>query len=456
MAINNLPSQIQAMIQQGFLDRRLADALRARLGFRMIAERESFGAEIGETITKTRTGLLPAITTPLAPAANSDLTSGMTPQNYGVEQYLLRVDQYAGNMTLNTVTSRVALGNQFLINAGKLMEQSARSVDTLARNRLFDAYMGGNTSVTTSLGAAATTIDVDDIRGFFSLVGSTGQVVPTSATNPIAVQVGGDTYELVGVIADGPAPSFGGPSFMVFSGQGTNTSRSFGGISGTLTFASNVSVADGAAGQPVVAANAPLIVRPGGAKSYGLMAPGTTLTIQSILDAKSSLESNEVPTTEDGNYICYADPLHLSGVYKDPAFQSFFRGRPDSEEYRQGAIAEMLGVKIVRSSQNPSQVTPNGTIRRAIVCGMGALVEGVFTGTGYAAAVGSDDDESMSVVNGIVHVTREPIDALRQVVTQSWAYLGGFVAPTDALTTPATIPSATNAAWKRAAIVESF
>jgi hypothetical protein len=59
-------------------------------------------------------------------------------------------------------------------------------------------------------------------------------------------------------------------------------------------------------------------------------------------------------------------------------------------------------------------------------------------------------------VDDIAHITREPIDALKQVVTQSWSYIGGFVAPTDTTTTPNTVPTASNAAFKRAAIIETL
>jgi hypothetical protein len=62
-------------------------ALRARLGFRAIADREPFAAGIGESITKTRRGLLPAITTPMAPAQVQDFTSGLTPQNYSSTEH---------------------------------------------------------------------------------------------------------------------------------------------------------------------------------------------------------------------------------------------------------------------------------------------------------------------------------------------------------------------------------
>ena len=80
----------------------------------------------------------------------------------------------------------------------------------------------------------------------------------------------------------------------------------------------------------------------------------------------------------------------------------------------------------------------------------------MFTREGYSAANGVDDGELTTVVDDIAHVTREPIDALKQVVTQSWSYIGGFVAPTDTTTNPNTIPTASNAALKRAIILESL
>jgi hypothetical protein len=51
-------------------------------------------------------------------------------------------------------------------------------------------------------------------------------------------------------------------------------------------------------------------------------------------------------------------------------------------------------------------------------------------------------------------VTREPIDRLQQIIAQSWYWIGGFCAPTDVGTNPSVIPTATNAAYKRAVIIE--
>jgi hypothetical protein len=51
-------------------------------------------------------------------------------------------------------------------------------------------------------------------------------------------------------------------------------------------------------------------------------------------------------------------------------------------------------------------------------------------------------------------VTRGALDRLQQEIAQSWLWIGGFCAPTDLTTTPTTVPTATNAAYKRGVIIE--
>ncbi|KVC81393.1 hypothetical protein [Burkholderia ubonensis] len=453
MALNNLPAALQSVIQTGFLEHQFGLPLKAKLGFRAIADREPFTANIGETITKTRTGLLPAITTAMSPAANSDITSGLTPQNYSVEQYILSIAQYAANMQLNIVTQKVAIADLFLRNAYALGEQAFRSVDTIAQQTLFNAYMGGNTRVRTTLGAPATTISVDDIRGFQTTLNSAGQVVPVSGTNPVNVVVGSNTYSLTGFAADG-----------------SNVSTAPGGISGTLTFSGNVTVADGTALNAVVSAVAPFVIRPS-TTSGNTMAATTAaisasndinngkLTMQMILQAKATMSANGVPVVDStGMYHLYVDPLQATGLYSDPAFQQFFRGQVTTEEYRQGVVAELLGVRIEETNLNPVQTLAGvGTVRRGMLVGQGALVEGIFTNEAYSEALaGVDADDMITLVDGIAHVTREPLDALKQVVTQTWSYIGGFVVPTDTTTTSATIPTANSSAQKRGILIESL
>lgn len=451
MSFNNLPASIQSVIQQGWLEHRFRKPLVAKLGFRAIADKEPFLAEIGETITKTRTGLLPVITTPLAPAANTDFTSGLTPQNYGVEQYVLGVAQYSANMMLNIVTSRVAIDNLFLRNAFTLGEQAYRSVDTLAQQSLFNTYMGGNTRVRVTLGGAGVTIQVDDVRGFQQTLNTLGQVVPVSGSFPVNVTVGADVYALTGFTVDG-----------------SNVSTTPGGTSGTLTFSTSVTVPDGTALQPVVSAIAPFIIRPSTTAGNIMAATSAAIsgtndinlgkiTMQMILAAKATMQANGVPVVENtGMYHMYLDPLQATGLYADPAFQQFFRGQVTTEEYRQGVVAELLGVRLQETNLNPVQTLAGvGVVRRGVICGQGAIVEGQFTGKAYEDAMKSDEG-MVEIVEGIAHVTREPLDSLKQVVTQTWAYIGGFAVPSDVLTNPNTIPTASNSSFKRAIIMESL
>jgi hypothetical protein len=117
MGIQNFPIALQPIIQQGFLEREFQQALRSRLGYRAVADREEIAVGIGETLTKTRAGLKPSVTTPLAPALNTNLDNGLTPSGWGIEQYTLTLNFYAATADLNMVTSRVGIASQFLQNA---------------------------------------------------------------------------------------------------------------------------------------------------------------------------------------------------------------------------------------------------------------------------------------------------------------------------------------------------
>ena len=86
------------------------------------------------------------------------------------------------------------------------------------------------------------------------------------------------------------------------------------------------------------------------------------------------------------------------------------------------------------------------------MCGQGALIEGSYAG------MGADDtapaNSIVSIVDGVAMVTREPVDRLQQIIAQSWYWMGGYCAPSDTTTTTATVPTANNAAFKRAVMIE--
>lgn len=437
MGIQNFPASLVPIIQQGFLEREFQQALRSRLGYRAVADRVDIAVGIGETLTRTRAGLKPSVTTPSAPATNTNLDNGLTPIGWNVEQYTLTINHYASTTDLNMVTARVGIASQFLQNAYANGEQAARSLDELARNALFAPYFGGNTRVRTTLAPAAPTLAVDDVRGFQNVFVN-GVQSPVSSVNPLTVTVGSNPYSLIGCAADA-----------------ANVSTAPAGISGVLTFGSSISIADGTAGNAVQAATASRILRPNACATTADLAATDTLTMGSLLDAVSTLRMNAVPEIE-GAYNCYLDPVSARQLFADPDFKLLFQGATSaSQVFRQGMVNDFLGLRFVTTTEAYVQAHPSiagAVVRRPIVCGQGALIEGDFAG--MAASDVAPSGAIVNVVDGVAMVTREPIDRLQQIIAQSWYWIGGFCVPSDTTTNPETIPTATNAAYKRAVMVE--
>jgi hypothetical protein len=437
MGIQNFPVSLQPIIQQGFLEREFSQALRSRLGYRACADQVKVAVGIGETLTKTRAGLKPSVTTPLAPATNTNFDNGLTPTIWGVEQYTIAVNLYAATTDLNVVTERVGIASQFLQNAYVNGEQAARSLDELSRNALFSAYLGGNTRVRTTLSSAAPVVAVDDVRGF-TTVFVNGVQVPVSNGTPMTVTIGSNVYTLVSVTADT-----------------INVSTAPNGVSGTLTFSGNVSVSDGTALNTVSAASSSTIVRPSQRGNTASITASDTLTMSNLLDAVAKLRLNAVPEI-DGAYNCYLDPISSRQLFADPDFKQLFQGATSANQvFRRGMTNDFLGLRFVPTTEAFVQPHPSLAglvVRRPVVCGQGALIEGDFAG--MAATDVAPADSIITMVDGIAMVTREAIDRLQQIIAQSWYWIGGFCAPSDTTTNPTTVPTATNAAFKRAVIVE--
>jgi hypothetical protein len=437
MGIQNFPASLQPIIQQGFLEREFAQALRSKLGYRACAERVDIAVGIGETLTKTRAGLKPSVTIPLVPATNTNLDNGLTPTTWGVEQYTITINLYAATMDLNMVTERVGIASQFLQNAYVNGEQAARSLDELGRNALFGAYLGGNTRVRISLSSAGPVVSVDDIRGF-QVTFVNGVQQPVSSTAPMTVTIGANAYTLVIAALDT-----------------TNVSTSPNGLSGTLTLSSNVSTSDGTAGNTVIAASGAIIVRPSQRTNTSLILASDTLTMSCLLDAVAKLRMNAVPEIE-GAYNCYLDPVSSRQLFADPDFKQLFQGATSANQvFKNGMTNDFLGLRFVPTTEAFVQSHPTSSglmIRRPVICGLGALIEGDFAG--IATQDIAPADSIISMVDGIAMVTREAIDRLQQIIAQSWYSIGGFCAPSDTTTNATTVPTATNASYKRAVIVE--
>lgn len=451
MPVQNMPASLQNAIQQGFLQREFQTGLQSAIGYRAIADREPVSINVGETVTKTRAGLKAPVTTPLTPSGNTNLDNGITPSSQTIEQYTLGIDQYGDSIDLNVVTSQVGIANQFLLNALTNGTQARQSLDRIARNALFNAYLGGHTRVRTTLGAPAATINVDDVRGFETVLGTgamAGKYVAVSATYTATVLIGSNTYTLIGTARDG-----------------SNVSTTPGGYSGTLTFSGNVTVADATAGNRIDHANGPVLVRPNGKWTGGAAYAATTntnalastdvLTLGVIEDAIAQLRNNT--GIQDQMFNLYLDNVSMRELFADQDFKLMYQGQYGSGVIQQGKVFQLMGANFIPTTEALTQAHPSTaglTVRRPILVAQGALVEGDFAGMEQKAKELADGNSEINMIDDVVQVIRGPIDRLQQIIAQSWFWIGGFVAPTDATATSNIIPTAGAQYLKRAVVIE--
>ena len=196
-------------------------------------------------------------------------------------------------------------------------------------------------------------------------------------------------------------------------------------------------------------------MRPSGRGNVSLLTAGDTLTMSCLLDSVARLRVNAVPEI-DGAYNCYLDPVSARQLFSDPDFKLLFQGATSvNQVFRKGMTNDFLGLRFMPTTEvfvQPHPTLANVMIRRPIICGAGALIEGDFAG--MAADDVAPSDSIVTMVNGVAMVTREPIDRLQQIIAQSWYWMGGFCAPSDTTTNSTTVPTATNGSFKRAVIVE--
>jgi hypothetical protein len=263
--------------------------------------------------------------------------------------------------------------------------------------------------------------------------------VNVSNSTPLSVTIGSNVYSIGTVTADG-----------------SNVSTAPNGISGTLqTVSGNITVADGTAGNTVMAANASLIARPSGRTNTSLLQATDLLTMSVLLDAVALLRKNAVPTV-DGAYNVYLDPVSARQLFADPDFKQLFQGATSAEKvFTKGMVNDFLGVRFMPTTEAYTQAHPslsNVLIRRPIMVGQGALIEGDFAGMGQEDA--GNPLAMLNRVDDIMHVTRAPMDRLQQIIAQSWYWIGGFAVPSDITVNTTIIPTSTNASFKRAVMIE--
>lgn len=422
-----VPAAIRALVQNGLVDRVFKDALVPDFLYPRISDFEPVMADVGDTITKNRRGLLTPTTTGLGGATDPGAST------YSIEQFNLVLDQYAGSIDTNLLQSAIAAQQKYLEDVKALGTQAAQSLNRIARTRLYAGYGGGTTFVPAG-GATNTVWVVDDASGFDKVLVN-GVPTAVSAGTPLSVTINGVANTVVGC------------------NLATNT----------LTLGTTVAITTGWA---VVASTSPYYVRPNSRTSqWTLAASGDGATLALFRSAVARLRQMAVPTV-DGYYVAHVDAVTEAQLFNDADFKQALQGRVDSPVFRDLSIGRFSGIDWVRNIEAPAPTKTLAagslTVRRSLVVGAGALIGGQFaaqaslleqaSGTGLAE---TDLTSNVSLVDAgdtgfqVAMIIREPQDRLQQILASTWSWIGDFCVPSDSTT-------GDSALYKRGVVVETI
>lgn len=457
--ILGIPPVVLELHQKGLLERAFHDALLPAFLFRAEAMAEEWPTNAGDELVMSRAGLLPPITAPLVPGADP------VPQNVPFEQWVVKLSQFAGTIDTHMPSSATANASQLMRNIQQLGLQAGQSIDRLARNNLFQAYLQGNTNLIDAAGIGDTVLHVASLNGFIEAIapGVTARPQPISASNPLpatlGVGVAAVVVTVIQAVPDVPANPLG---------------------PGVLTLSAALGAAF-AARSPLKSAFATRIIRPSGGDSVDNVTAADTFVLQQAINAVAVLRQNNVQPHEDGFYHAHISPTANSQVFADPVFQRLNQSLPEHVIYKEGFIGTISGVMFFMNQQSPDDTNSGGLvgtgllakqglevgadvinkdgvkIGRTIITGKGALYERYLSEDNYLSEAGvTGKIGEFSVVNNgisilterIRFVMRSPLDRLQQVVSSSWSLSTGFPVPSDILA------SSSSAKFKRAVCLE--
>jgi hypothetical protein len=409
---STLPAAVQAIMQNGLLERVFEDALVPDFLYPKLADERPWAAGMGDTSIFTRAGLLAPTTTPIT-------GSDPSPTSYAIEQYSMTMDQYGMAMDTSMIQSRMSLASKFMEDVQKLGVSAAQSINRLARTRLYNAYGGGRTWAPATAGTS-TSIPVFDATGFDKVLVN-GVKTAVSGSNPLTVTIAGVANTVTGC------------------NLGTNT----------LTVGTTTAVT---AGDPVVAANAAVSFRPAARASAFQLTGSDVATMSLFRSAVARLRKMNVPTI-NGNYIAHIDPDTESQLYADSDFKQAYQGRGDSAVFRDMSIGTFLGIDWVRNIEAPTLTVNSNLVHRPIVFGGGTLVAGPFDGMAdLLADTGVEQIPSVRFIGPaqgvqVALIVRPPQDRLQQVIGSAWSWIGDYAVPSDSTTGDAAL-------FKRGVIIE--
>uniref|UniRef100_A0A6H1Z9T4 Putative capsid protein n=1 Tax=viral metagenome TaxID=1070528 RepID=A0A6H1Z9T4_9ZZZZ len=439
------------------MQRIFRDALYPRLLYRMEAQPELWPVNLGSNQTFTRTGLIAPVTEPLSAGQDP------TPQTYNVEQWEATAEQYGNAIDTHMPTSYVTLASLYLRNMHQLGLNSGQSLNRIARNKMFNRYLGGNTVVATAgAGIGTASIPVDHIAGFTTVLVN-GRPTAVSATNTLRIRIGPVGGATETILVQAVTPTTAGDTV----GPGTLTTST----NLTATYAARIAViADTAVKSGTGITSIVRNIYQGGGETIDALASTDILDLSGLRTAVAQLRFDNVPPHEDGSYHCHLDPVAESQIFADNEFQRLNQSIPDYIHYRRFAVAYLLGMTFYRNSEAPTSGTVGSTesfagdmanatsvpIHRTIITGQGVLDEKYLDESKYISEAGVQGKigEFAVVNNGIQVMTerirlilRAPLDRLQQLTGSAWSWSGDFPVPTDSVTTTS------NSDYKRAVVL---
>lgn len=456
-------SQFRAVVQSNTLARSMYDSLFPSLLFRMEAERAKFPGNIGDTITRSRAGLITPSLAPLSPGQDPD------PASFEYEQWTSSPAQYGVSIDSNLTTSAVAIINLFLRNAKQLGLNAGQSIGRVARDRYYDAALNGWTVATAQANAAATTVDVYSLNGFTTArrpdlnVGSQVIAKAVSVTNPLPITI---------VLDDGSLFSTSVTGFTASANDAIGP--------GSITISPAI---PGGRNAPVNAAiysvNATEIIRAGGGKKTSSVA-GQIFTLALSNAALAKLRTNNVPKHADGYYHVHLDPTSQTQLFQDTGIQRALTAMPDYYAWKQLSLGVAFGANFLENTECPLPTTvkrsstgayipfntanPNNgydpfagqlyanvdpsaasgpVVHRPLFTGAGGLIEDYLpndltvTDVGVGGKLGKPMITNNGVeleVDGVTLIFRWPQDRLQQVLSTTWKFIADWQVPTDVAT----------------------
>ena len=458
-------SAFNIAFQQGFLARSFEEGLDSESAFSHDVVVEMIPIRAGNSITKTKIGRTPPQPTPLNPVNVTGLDNGLTATTPSLEQYTYNVNQYAGNKQLDLLEEQEGIADQLMALAHTNGVEAAQTIERVLKQTWFAAYNTGNTWIrNAAMGETDPTtakIYVDDIRGF-QVNWVNGVPTPVAVDNPLPVQEvafnGGvtQTFNVVAAVADVPTNSVYPASVVGSASDGISGYLTINPVAGTLPVGGDA--LQSSLGSPVY--------RPNNKQGTNQLTSQDLLSISLLQTAQASLSQNAIPRHRDGTYHCYLDYHSMTELLIDSQFQIMYASRGNNPEYQNNQVFTLLGMTFIPSTEVYLQASvaaagmqpllPGTSIHRVLITGMGGLYQGHFSGLESFAqrgeAVGSVSNIYM--VDHIAHIVRAPIDNMGRQVQMTYLSVFGVVCPTDLTANPSIIPTASNAAYKRAVVIE--